>query len=53
MTETEKPRLAVLASAPDEAHQVAKVVEDKAKTELPPELRPDPTLSFMARNVSW
>lgn len=53
MTETEKHPLPVVASGPDQAQEVPKLVEGTTKIELPPELRPDPTLTFMARNVSW
>lgn len=54
MTETEKHPLPVVAATPDQEHLVTpNVVDEKVKKELPPELRPDPTLTFMARNVSW
>lgn len=54
MTETEKHPLPVVGTTPEKSFQTPAPVDAKPnKDELPPHLRPDATLSFMARNVSW
>lgn len=54
MTETEGGPLPVVAKATDESlRTAARVGEKPEKDELPAHLKPDPTLTMMARNVSW
>lgn len=54
MTETEGTPLPVVASAPEESLRTTSPADEKPeKEELPAHLKPDPTLTFMARNVSW
>lgn len=54
MNETEIRPSPVAATASQESLREAKPTDAvPEKEELPPHLRPDPTLTFMARNVSW